>query len=104
MVQCGADGFGNQRFGRDACELLLEPGLKRHNERLALLLACGTALLGATPADCLLDGIERRDALKSFAGDRSTAILGEIKEPAAQMGPQKASVITSPHSAAAIVL
>ena len=39
------------------------------------------------PPDRLLDRIERRDALESFAGDRSGAVLGDIEEPASQVGP-----------------
>ncbi len=59
------------RFARDAAELLLEPGLERQHQRLAALLADGTALIGAAAPDRLLDGIESGDTLGCFTRDRA---------------------------------
>ena len=81
MVQGVADGFGDHGLGRDARELLFEPGFERQHERLAPFLAHRATRAGAVPPDRLLDRIERRDALESFAGDRSGAVLGDIEEP-----------------------
>src|SRR5260370_20346229 len=87
MVQAVTDGFGDQGLARDARELLFEPPFELKHERLALFLAHGTTLEGSVPPDCLLDRIERRDALEGFACDRSGAVLGDIEEPASQVGP-----------------
>src|SRR5262249_5023410 len=88
MVQAVTDGFGDQGLARDARELLFEPPFGLEHERLALLLAPqGTTLAGSMPPDRLLDRIERRDALEGFACDRSGAVLGDIEEPASQVGP-----------------
>src|SRR6266568_1776398 len=87
MVQTVTDGFGDQGLARDARELLFEPPFELKHERLALLLAHGTTLEGSVPPDRLLDRIERRDALEGFACDRSGAVLGDIEEPASQVGP-----------------
>ena len=57
------------------------------HERLAPLLAHEEALAGALTPARLLDRIELRDALQRLAGDRRTAILGDVEELAAQMCP-----------------
>src|SRR5260370_20398948 len=85
MIQAVTDGFCDRGLARDARELLLEPGLELEHERLALLLAHGTTLAGALSADRLLDRIERRDALESFASDRRAAAFGDVEEAPAQM-------------------
>jgi hypothetical protein len=54
-----------------------------------LLFSCRTALAGALAPDRLLDCIEDSNALKSFAGDRRRAALGDVEELAPQMGPAK---------------
>src|SRR2546423_3755918 len=45
------------------------------------------SLAGAFSSDRLLDRIERRNALKSFAGDRRAAAFGDVEESSAQMRP-----------------
>ena len=87
MVQAIADGLGDRRLAGDARELLLEPGLERQHERLALFLAHGAALVGASAADRLLDRVERGDALERLAGDRRVAALGDVEELAPQVRP-----------------
>ena len=79
--------LGDRRLGRDARELLLEPGFEREHEGLALVLAHGATLLGAAAADRLLDRIERRDAFERLAGDRRGTAFGDVEEAAPQMGP-----------------
>lgn len=71
VVQGVTDVLGDCRFARDAGELLLEPGLERQHQRLAELLADGTALIGAAAPDRLLDGIESGDTLECFTRDRA---------------------------------
>ena len=87
VVQGVADVLGDGRLGRDARELLLEPGFERDHQGLASFLAHGAALLGAAAADRLLDRIERSNAHERFAGDRSRTALGDVEEAAPQMGP-----------------
>jgi hypothetical protein len=89
VVQGIADVFGDRRLGGDARELPLEPGFERQHQRLALFLPHRPALAGALAADRLLDRIEDGNALKSFAGDRRRAALGDVEESAPQMGPAK---------------
>src|SRR5207245_10678780 len=89
MVPAVPAGFGDQGLARDARELLFEPPFELKHERLALLLAHGTTLEGSVPPDRLLDRIERRDALEGFACDRSGAVLGDIEEPASQVGSER---------------
>jgi hypothetical protein len=79
--------LGDLCLGRNAGELLLEPGLERQHQRLAALLARGAALLGAVAADRLLDRIERGNAHERLAGDRRRTALGDVEEAAPQMGP-----------------
>src|SRR5215472_18956172 len=55
MVQGVADVLGDGGLGRDASELLLEPGLECRHERLAALLAHRAALIGTAAPDRLLD-------------------------------------------------
>lgn len=66
---------------------MCEPGFEFEHKRLALLLAEGTPLIGAPPADRLLDRIERGDAHERLARNRCVAVLGDVKELAAQMTP-----------------
>src|SRR5256885_555616 len=87
MMQAVADRFGNRRLARNARELLLKPGFERLHERLALVLAYRMARVSTVPTDCLLDRIELRDSLKSFARDRCVAALGNIEEVAPKMAP-----------------
>jgi hypothetical protein len=87
MVQAVADGFGDDGLRRDARELLIKPGFESQHERLALFLAHGTALVGRSTADRLLDRIERGDALKGFARDGCGAALGDVEELSSQMCP-----------------
>jgi hypothetical protein len=68
VVQGVANVLADCRLARDAGKLLLEPGLERQHERLAALLADGTALIGTVACDRLLDGIEGGDARKRLAG------------------------------------
>jgi hypothetical protein len=79
--------MASARLARDARELLFELRLELEHERLAPLLAHSTPLAGASSPDRLLDRIERRDALESFAGDRRVAALGDVEEGSAQMRP-----------------
>ena len=60
MVQAVADGFGDDGLRRDARELLFEPDFESQHERLALFLAHGTALVGRSAADRLLNRVEKR--------------------------------------------
>jgi hypothetical protein len=78
MVQGVADGFGDHGLGRDARELLFEPGFERQHERLTFFLARRPARAGAVSPDRLLDRIERRDALESFAYDLAVGQDGEF--------------------------
>jgi hypothetical protein len=87
MIQGVTDGFCDQRLSRDARELLFETCFELEHESLALLLAHGRTLAGALSSDRLLDRIERRDALESFAGDRRAAAFGDVEEAPAQMRP-----------------
>jgi hypothetical protein len=70
MVQAVVNGFGDDGLGRDARELLFQPGFESQHERRELFHAHGTALTGAFAADRLLDRIERGDAFEGFARDR----------------------------------
>jgi hypothetical protein len=54
--------IGDQRFARDACELMFQPRFERQHQRLALVLAHGTAFVGAQAADRLLDRVELGNA------------------------------------------
>ena len=87
MVQSVADGFGDEGLRRDARELLFEPGFESQHQRLALFLAHGTALVGRSAADGLLDRIEKSDAIEGFACDGCRAALGDVEELSSQMGP-----------------
>ena len=87
MVQGIADGLGDQRFARDACELMFQPSLERQHQRLALVLAHGTAFVGAQAADRLLDRVKSSDALERFARDRRVAALGDVEEVTPQVRP-----------------
>ena len=87
MVQAVADGFGDDGLARDARELLTEPGFESQHERLALFLAHGTALVGRSAADRLLDRVEKSDAIQGFARDGCGAALGDVEEPSSQMCP-----------------
>ena len=87
VVQGVADVLGDGRLGRDAGELLLEPGFERQHERLAALLAHDASRVGAAASDGLLDRIEGGDPLKRLAGDRCGAALGDVVEAAPHMGP-----------------
>jgi hypothetical protein len=89
MVQGVADVLGDGGLGRDAGELLLEPGLERRHKRLAALLTHRAALIGAAAPDRLLDGIQGGDALERLAGDRRGTALRDVVEAAPQMGPAK---------------
>jgi transposase-like protein len=80
MVQGVADMLGDRRLGRDAPELLLEPGFEREHDGPAAFMAHRPALVGATAADRLLDCIELRDARKRLAGNRCVAGLGDVEE------------------------
>jgi hypothetical protein len=71
----------------DQGELSSQPGLEVVNDRPAPDLAHRAALVGAAATDFLLDGIEPRDALERFAGDRRRTGRGELVEAAANMGP-----------------
>jgi hypothetical protein len=86
MVQAIAQILGEAGLARDARQLMFEPRSERHDERLALLLARATTLLGAHAADRLLDRVERGDPLQRLAGDRRFA-LGVIEEPTSQVRP-----------------
>ena len=86
MVQAVAELLGDSGFAGDARQLMLEPGLERHDERFALLQAHPTPLVGAHSPDRLLDRVERSDPFERLAGDRRSA-LGLIEDPAAQMRP-----------------
>jgi transposase-like protein len=85
MVQGVADVLGDSSLGRDAGELLLEPGLERYHKRLAALLAHRAALIGAAAPDRLLDGIQGGNALERLAGDRRGTPLRDVVEAAPQM-------------------
>src|SRR5262245_47495913 len=87
MMQCVADGLCGFGFARKTRELVFEPGLELEYQRLASFLTDCTALLGASPADRLLDQIELRDPFERFARDRRVAVLLEIIELPAQMRP-----------------
>jgi len=54
VVQAIADVFGDRRLG-ETRELLLEPGLERQHQSLALFLANRAALGGAAAPGRLLD-------------------------------------------------
>ncbi len=95
VVQAIAQILGEAGLAGDARQLMLKPWPERHDERLALLLARVTTLLGAHAADRLLDRIELGDPPERLAGDRRFA-LGVIEEPASQVRHQKASVIRPP--------
>jgi hypothetical protein len=71
VVQAVAEFLGDLGLARDARQLLLEPRLERHYERLAL--SWRTLRLTSDP-------------FERFAGDRSGA-FGLIKEPAPPAGP-----------------
>ena len=80
MVQAVADGFGDDGLRRDARELLFEPDFESQHERLALFLAHGTALVGRSAADRLLNRVEKSDAIEGFARDGCGAALGDFEE------------------------
>ena len=87
MVQAVADGFGDDGLRRDARELLFEPDFESQHERLALFLAHGTALVGRSAADRLLNRVEKSDAIEGFARDGCGAALGDFEELSSQMCP-----------------
>src|SRR5215467_13817535 len=89
MVQGVADVLGDGGLGRDASELLLEPGLECRHERLAALLAHRAALIGTAAPERLLDGIQGGNARERLAGDRRGTALRDVVEAAPQMGPAK---------------
>ena len=91
MVQGVADVLGDGGLGRDADELLLEPGLERRHQRLAALLAHRAALIGAAAPDRLLNGIQGGDALERLAGDRRGTALGDVVEAAPQVALMRSS-------------
>ena len=66
--------------------LLLGERLGESLERMPLLQAHPTPLVGAHSPDRLLDRVERSDPFERLAGDRRSA-LGLIEDPAAQMRP-----------------
>jgi transposase-like protein len=78
MVQGVADVLGDSSLGRDAGELLLQPGLERYHKRLAAFLAHRAALIGAAAPDRLLDGIQGGNALERLAGDRRGTPLRDV--------------------------
>ena len=100
MVQAVADGFGDDGLRRDARELLFEPDFESQHERLALFLAHGTALVGRSAANRLLNRVEKRDAIEGFARDGCGAALGDLKNFRRRCAQQKASVMASPRYAA----
>ena len=53
MIQAITDLVGDRCLAGDEGKLVLEPGSECHNERLALVLAHGAALIGAPSADRL---------------------------------------------------
>src|SRR5262249_12535751 len=87
MVQCIADRLCSFGFTRKARELVFKPAFEVKHERLASFLADTAALLGASSADCLLDGIDLRNPSERFARDRRLGILLDIIELAAHMRP-----------------
>src|ERR1700739_2556864 len=89
VVQGVADVLGDGRLGRDAGELLFEPGSERQHEGFAAFLAHRATLIGAAAPDRLLDGVESSDALERLAGDGRGPALGDVEETASQMGPAK---------------
>ena len=96
MVQAVADGFGDDGLRRDARELLFEPDFESQHERLALFLAHGTALVGRSAADRLLNRVEKSDAIEGFARDGCGAALGDFEELSSQMCPAEGDGIQSP--------
>src|SRR5260370_9653849 len=89
MVQAVADSFGDDGLARDVREFLFKPALESQHEWLGLFRAHGTALVGRSAADRLLDRIEHGDALKGFARDRRRTTLCDIKELSSQVCPAK---------------
>ena len=71
--QSVANGGCQFAFLADQAEFCVQPWLQRINQGTAFLLSNCSALLGASPADVLFDGVQRGNTFKRFAGDRSWA-------------------------------
>ena len=65
----------------------VEPSPQIIDDGLALLVADGLPLLGCMAADHCLDMVEGVDPLQGGLGDRGVAALGDLVEPAPDVGP-----------------
>lgn len=85
--QCVSDSLCEPGLLTDQVEPGAAPGFELVDNRSALLLADGTALVGGATTDLAFDRVEASNAFECLAGDRCRTDNGEFMEASADVGP-----------------
>src|SRR5690606_11387853 len=102
-----ADRLGELCLLADQAEFLAQPRLELGDDRAALVLTRGTALLGRPSTDVDFDRVEFGDPSERLAGDRRGAGRGELVEAPAHMCPAEGErdvALVGEHAIAAIAV